>query len=286
MDPLPFRLGYATSGFAHHRLDDALRLLAATGYRAVSLTLDVHHLNPYEPELPRRVEKTAALLRALDLAVVVETGARFLLDPARKHRPTLLCDEGSERRAEFLGLALAVARDLGADCLSCWSGAKPAALPDAEAWSRLEAGVAPLVAAAQEAGVDVAFEPEPGMFVATVAQWNELDLRLGRPARFGLAFDVGHALANDEGDPAALLREHAPRLVTVAVEDMRRGVHDHLMFGDGHLDLPAVVDALEAVGFSRVVSIELPRHAHDAPRIAARCADLFAALGADVRPRA
>jgi sugar phosphate isomerase/epimerase len=57
------------------------------------------------------------------------------------------------------------------------------------------------------------------------------------------------------------------------------------MFGDGHLDLPAVVDALEDAGYAGVVSVELPRHAHAGPTIAARCAEIFAALGADVRPR-
>jgi L-ribulose-5-phosphate 3-epimerase len=66
---------------------------------------------------------------------------------------------------------------------------------------------------------------------------------------------------------------------------MRRGVHEHLMFGDGHLDLPAVIDALESINYSRIVSIELPRHSHDAPRVSARCAEIFAALGADLRPR-
>lgn len=286
-EKLPFRLGYATSGFAHHRLEDAMRLLASYGYRAVSLTLDVQHLDPFAPDLPGRTAKLRRLLEELDLAVVVETGARYLLDPARKHQPTLLSDEadGRRRRAEFLATSVSVARDLGADGLSFWSGAAPPGLDDSEAWDRLVRGTSALIEDAAAKGVRLGFEPEPGMFVATAEQWTELDRRLGSPPGFGLAFDVGHALATEEGDPAELLRRHAGRLTTVAVEDMRRRLHEHVMFGEGHLDLPGVVDALEAIRYAGVVSVELPRHAHAATTIAARCAEIFAALGADVRPR-
>ena len=81
------RFAYNTNGAANHRLDDALVLLAEAGYGGVALTLDHHHLDPYAPDLAGRAEGLARRLEGLGLGIVIETGARFLLDPRRKHEP-------------------------------------------------------------------------------------------------------------------------------------------------------------------------------------------------------
>ena len=68
-----FRIGYGTNGFANHRLDDALRMIADLGYTAVALTLDHHHLDPYGKDVAEQTDHVAALLDRLGLRCVVET---------------------------------------------------------------------------------------------------------------------------------------------------------------------------------------------------------------------
>jgi D-psicose/D-tagatose/L-ribulose 3-epimerase len=53
-------------------------------------------------------------------------------------------------------------------------------------------------------------------------------------------------------------------LGTVALDDMRVGVHEHLPFGDGDLDLPAVLRALREVGWRGLCCVELSRDSHRA----------------------
>ncbi|WP_143675793.1 TIM barrel protein, partial [Streptomyces milbemycinicus] len=51
-------------------------------------------------------------------------------------------------------------------------------------------------------------------------------------------------------------------------EDMRRGVHDHLPFGEGEMDFPPVLAALAATGYQGLTVVELPRHSHAGPHYA------------------
>jgi len=262
------RLAFNTNGLAHHRLDDAIDLLADLGYDGVALTPDVQHLDPYRAT-PREVEAVAAHLVRRGLGCCVQTGARFVIDARRKHHPTLLdpTAEGRARRLDFLTRCLDLARDLGAEALAFWSGAAPAgATPDElDAW--LAAGAHAVAEAAASRGVRAAFEPEPGMYVETVAQWEGLRDRVGHP-NLGLALDVGHVHCNREGDPAALIREHAGELYDLQIEDMRAGEHLHLPFGEGTLDTGPVVRALVGVNYRGLVGVELSRDSHRAPAVA------------------
>jgi L-ribulose-5-phosphate 3-epimerase len=264
------RLGYVTNGLADHRLDDALAMLADLGYDGVAITLDHHHLDPFAPDLGSRVASAAKRVRDLGLGVVVETGARFLLDPRRKHEPTLMSDQGRERRVELLLRAVAIADDLGAEVVSFWSGVAPARTDPAVAWRRLLDGCLAVLDAAGGRGVTLGFEPEPGMLVDSLDGYEKLRAALGAPARFGLTLDLGHCQCSEPQPPAGCVARAAPWLVNVHVEDMRRGVHDHLDFGKGEIDFPAALAALTAVDYQGLVSVELPRHSHAAHVVAPR----------------
>ncbi|WP_412538106.1 sugar phosphate isomerase/epimerase family protein [Longispora sp. K20-0274] len=266
---MSLRFGYGTNGFANHRLTDALAVIADLGYTGVALTLDHAHLDPYPPKLFERTAAVATALGRHGLGVVIETGARYLLDPGRKHAPTLL-DEDRDRRIDFLRRAVDMGADLGAEAVSFWAGVRPAGLDPAAAWDRLVAGCAEVVAHADAADMVLGFEPEPGMLVETLAGWHALRADLGAPDAFGLTLDIGHCRCNEPDPVPDCVRAAAPYLVNVQIDDMRRGTHEHLEFGAGEIDFPPVLAALTEVGYPGLVAVELPRHSHAAPEVAAR----------------
>ncbi len=258
-------LGYNTNGFAHHRLEDAVAILAELGYRSIALTLDWHVLNPFKTGWQKRAETLRRLLESLRMHSAVETGARFLLDPRRKHQPTLISPtpEERQRRLDFLCRAVDIAAILDADAVSFWSGTQVELPGDAELWQRLCDGCLRLADYAEPKKVRLAFEPEPGMFIDTMPKFTELRRRVDRD-HFGLTLDIGHLHCQGETPIADHIHAWRDVLWNVHLEDMRKGVHDHLMFGAGEIDFPPVLQALEKFGYTGGVHVELSRHSHDA----------------------
>lgn len=269
-------LGYNTNGFAHHRLEDALSVLADLGYQSVALTLDWHALNPLEPDLVRRAESLRGQLDKLSLRSVIETGARFLLDPRKKHQPTLVSAlaEERQRRLDFLCRAVDAAQALGADAVSFWSGTQVDQPGEPSLWQRLTDGCQQLADYAAERQVRLAFEPEPGMFIDTMPKVGELRRRVARD-NFGLTLDIGHLHCQGETPIAQQIRAWREVLWNVHIEDMRRGVHEHLMFGEGEIEFPPVLAALKQIGYAGGVHVELSRHSHDAVNMSRRALEFL-----------
>lgn len=259
-------LGYNTNGFAHHRLDDAIAVLADLGYRGVALTLDVHHLDPFAPNLADRIADVRSRLERHQMRCVIETGARFLLDPRRKHQPTLVSPTQEERdvRRDFLEQCVDIAKELGADCVSFWSGTPTDAAPHEELMRRLTDECKRLVEYTETSDVVLAFEPEPGMFIDTMPKFEELCHWVHSEATFRLTVDVGHLVCNRELPVSKFLEYHGGELFNVHIEDMRAGVHDHVMFGEGEVDFADVFAGLRAANYAGGVYVELSRHSYDA----------------------
>ena len=264
-------LGYNTNGFAHHRLGDAISVLADLGYRGVAITLDVHHLDPAAPDLLSQVARVRKQLEKLELSCVIETGARFLLDPYRKHQPTLLSSNAAERerRLDFLKTCVDVAVELNAACISFWSGTATEPVGDTVLMQRLVNGCRQVAEYAERKGALLAFEPEPGMFIDTLEKFDVLHAAVNH-ATFGLTIDIGHLVCNGELPVSTVLAQWKHLLRNIHIEDMRRGIHDHVMFGEGEVDFSDVFAGLKSTNYQGGIFVELSRHSFDAVRTAQR----------------
>lgn len=262
---MPYELGYNTNGFAHHRLDDTVDILAEIGYDSIAITLDHFALNPFDDNVWNQAQRLRQRLQSHNMCCVIETGARFLLDPWRKHWPTLITpnEENRRRRLDFLDRAMQIAAVLGAEAVSFWSGTAETGMTDHDSWALLVDTCDRLLSLAVQRDVFLAFEPEPGMFVERLDQFARLAAELNHP-RFGLTLDLGHVHCLSDGTPADRIREFSSSIYNIHLEDMRRGLHDHLRFGEGEMDFASIFSALDEVDYSGTVNVELSRHSHDA----------------------
>ena len=256
------RYAYNTNGCAHHRLYDALELMARAGYDGVALTLDWHHLDPFAPNWEAQTRRLARWLRDAGMGCVIETGARYLLDSTVKHKPTLLdaTAAGRQLRTDFLRRALTIGAMLEAETVSCWAGVREAVVDETTATDYLLDGLRRVLEHARTVGCPLSLEPEPGMHVETNADYDDVRRRLGAAGEdLRLALDLGHVWVTGEGEPAAAIHQYADRLGTVSIEGMNRGVHLHLPLDEGDMAIPPLLDALRAVAFPGLVCVELSR---------------------------
>jgi sugar phosphate isomerase/epimerase len=262
------RPGFSTNSIGDVPPADAVAILADLGYRSLALTPD-HGL--FEEiatgslaGLSAEIDRWRSLLARTGMACVVESGARHLLDPLHKHEPTLVSPDPSarKRRVDFLVAAVDLAAELDASCLSLWSGVGRDAADEATILDRLCTGLGPVIERATKRGVQLGFEPEPGMMIDTIARWAMLRDRLGAPECFGLTVDLGHLECLGEWPLAARLEPFAANVVNVHVDDMLACRHDHLPLGAGDVDFAALLPLLAAAGYDGGLHVELPRQSH------------------------
>jgi sugar phosphate isomerase/epimerase len=272
-------LGYNTNGFAHHDPFEALEILAEIGYQSVALTLDHGALNPYAADWPANQQRLKETLRRLGLKNVVETGARYLLDPRTKHEPTLVSASaaGRQQRIDFLRRAIDAAEALDSDCVSLWSGIRRDDASDEATLERLTESLRAVLQHATARGVTLGFEPEPGMFIDNMKAFSRLLQWIDVP-HLQLTLDVGHLWCQGELPLADYVARWGPRIVNVHIEDMRAGVHEHLMFGEGQMHFPPILEALAKTGYRGGLHVELSRHSHDAPNAAKKAYDFLQPL--------
>lgn len=272
-------LGYNTNGTAHHDVFDAMELMAEIGYRGVAITIDHAVIDPREERFEEQLERMQTVLTKYNLHSVIETGARYLLTPREKHEPTLMTAAPvvRARRLAFLMRAIDVAARLGSDCVSLWSGTLRDEAEEPAAFRRLSSGLKEVLQYAADREVTIGFEPEPGMFIDTMSRFERLLEHVDAP-NFKLTLDVGHLHCQGEEPIAEVIRRWADRIVNVHIEDMRRGRHEHLMFGDGEMDFPPIVAALEKVNYTGGLFVELSRHSHAAPEAMRKAYDFLGPL--------
>ena len=112
------------------------------------------------------------------------------------------------------------------------------------------------------------------MLIDTIDRYNMLLSKLAEEgvntSRLHLTIDIGHLHCQGELPIAEKIRASKERIVNVHIEDMRAGIHEHLMFGEGEIDFQPVIAALAEIGYDGLLSVELSRHSHEGPDAARR----------------
>ncbi len=231
-------IGFRTIGYRDYPPEIAIRRIAAIGYDGVELCLEHPGLEPEEFDTSRATNiATAAVGAGIEIASVSYHGDRDPL-PLRWRR-ALLAIELTEACGSHILIVNAPRprRD-------------ESNLRD-EFLRQLELQLA----RAEELGITVALEPEPGLLVHGTDDMLALIERMASD-RLRVNLDLGHAFLT-EPDLPETIRRLGDLIVSAHIEDMPAGEHRHLVPGEGDMDLPQVLAALESIGFDGWLTVDL-----------------------------
>lgn len=269
------KLAFSTNAYLNFSFEEAVRRIAAVGYRGVEVMADVPHAWPAFL-LP---EQKRAIRAALDVhGLAISNVNAFMMNAINDRRqrywhPSWIEPDPHYRaiRVDHTKRALTLAHEIGAECITTEPGGP---VPPDGSWTAalrlFVEELKPVAEHAEKEGVRLLVEPEPGLLIETSAQFEEFMRHVDSPA-IGLNFDVGHMYCVGE-DPAEAVRRLARYVGHVHLEDIAATrVHQHMVPGTGAIDFAAAFRALQAIGYAGWVTVELYPYIDD-PDAAARAA--------------
>jgi len=266
------RLAFSTNAYLKFSFPEAVRRLAAIGYRGIEIMADVPHAWPAGllDEQKRAIRETLSGLRlaisninAFMMNAISDSRQRYWhpswIEPDRHYR---------QIRIDHTRRSLTLARELGAPCITTEPGGPVAPGSSwAAALQLFVEGLKPVAEHAEAEGVLLLIEPEPGLLIERADQFLELMQHIDSPA-VGLNFDIGHFYCVGD-DPAPAVRRLAPYIRHFHLEDIAiTRVHHHLIPGDGAIDFASVFQAIQEIGYEGWITIELYPYVDDPDRAA------------------
>lgn len=244
------RVGVSTISFRHRPLDEALRLIAATG----ASEIDLGAIPAVTDHVPVPVDgdpaEYAHLIREHGLRCgAVNADPGDLNDPELAERDLVAVVDPLAELAGALDAALIVPA----------GRADHAPFADQEGdLARIAENLQVISRVCAVRGVRLLVEVlHHRRYLHTVAAADEL-LARSEPEAFGVLFDVSHVVASAE-EPIAWARRLGARIERVHLRDAVPG-NLNLSLGAGEVDLAGVIAALEAQGFAGTYILELETH--------------------------
>jgi len=221
MASVPQRLGFRTAGLRGVPLDRALGIIAEAGYALVEFCMEHRDASSYN-----------GCLAGLGVSSVSYHG--------KKDSPDV--------RKRMIHSAVGKACDLGAGVLVL--GSPLSSLCSREAFYEECSSVMNLL----PKGVRPAWEPEPGTVLKDLSAFGELADHLGSEA--GLNLDFGHAFL-DGLSPSGAVLQHGSKILHTHIEDVARGVHEHLIPGRGEFPWESLLLALDHANYVGPLIVDL-----------------------------
>ena len=276
-----YQLALSTNAFKLTTLHEAVRTIAGIGYKGVEVMADAPHMRPdrFTDADARELRK---LIDGLGLVVSnVNAFTGFCYPGGDTYHPTWVERDAKLRRDRVTHTlrAIELTAAIGGTHISLQPGGPYLGRDIDELYEMFAEGLSACLDHARSHGVTLGVEPEPGLLIERSDQF----LRLKREyfadePLVQMNSDLGHFYCVRE-DPPEVLRTRKEFIRHVHLEDIGyQRVHQHLVPGEGVMDFQAIFHALDGIGYSGMVTVELYPYTSTASDVAKRAFDYLSPL--------
>lgn len=283
------KLAFSTNAFKKYSLKESIRLIREVGYEGVEILCDVPHAYPpcldeedilSIQEIISKTNIEISNLNAFTLYAITDVYHPSWIESDKQLR---------ELRIQHTINCLRLAKKIGAKNISTEPGG-PIEVGNDNKYNNndfknntnnkrssydLEAlqeffvnGIVRTSKVAEEYGVKILVEPEPGLLLENSEQFLKFIKNINSHY-VGLNFDMGHFFCVRE-DPAALIYNLAEHIGHFHLADIAHTrVHNHLIPGQGSVDFASIFKAISEINYQGFITVELYPYQDD-PVYAAR----------------
>ncbi len=259
------KFAFSSNAFLHHDLPETITILADLGYEGIEIMADVPHAYPAHLD-DRAMEGIRRHLEESRLEISNINAFMHHADGDTYHPSWIERDEAERRRrVEYTLKCIDLAARLGARTISTEPGGPlENGVTRADGLRLFREGLDVVGERACLKGIRVLIEPEPGLLIENSGQFIEFFKGLDSEV-FGINFDIGHFYCVGE-DPATLVTRLKDVTHHYHLEDIAASrEHVHLLLGEGAIDIPMVLKAIDGLGYRGFVTVELYTYADNAP---------------------
>jgi sugar phosphate isomerase/epimerase len=271
------KLAFSTNAFKKYSLKESIRLIREIGYDGVEILCDIPHAYP-------------PCLDEDDILSIQESISKNNIEISNLNAFTLYAitdvyhpswiesdDQLRDLRIQHTINCLRLAKKIGAKNISTEPGgpievgnknnnnsknntnskSSSSTSYDLEALQELFIkGIVRSSKVAEEYGVKILVEPEPGLLLENSEQFLRFIKNINSDC-VGLNFDMGHFFCVGE-DPAALIYNLAEHIGHFHLADIAHTrVHNHLIPGQGAVDFLSIFKAISEINYQGFITVEL-----------------------------
>ena len=260
--------GYSSNAFVKFSIYEAVERIAQLGFKGLEIMCDRPHVYPLEFG-EDELDRLQGVIEAKDLRVN-NLNSFTLFAVGDTYLPSWIepLEERRQIRIDHTRRCLQLAARLGCKNISVPPGGPLGNMSGKDALALFHQGLEQVIPLAEELGVQILVEPEPGLLLENSRQFKGFIMEVQSPA-VGLNFDIGHFFCAGE-DPVVAFEELFQWIGHVHLEDIAENrAHNHLIPGRGAIDFLEIFKTMVRLDYKGDQSLELYPYV-DAPEDAGR----------------